>query len=337
MLQTRKSSSVPDVPVPATEDAGLADTASLAVGIVRRHYLMILFATFVATGIGATYLLITPPTYTAKAQIIIDRGKSPLFQQQGVFPDVPIDAAQIESQTQILASERIAASVVKSLHLTEDPAFVAVGVADSLRRKLGNFVRTLDSNVFSSSELATSDSGLVRRATATLLRDLQVNRVGISFSIEINYRSHSAERAAQVANAIAEAYIVDQMDAKYETQRRTSGWLQSRVNQLRQQATASEDAINAYKTANNMVAAGGTLIKEQEIAELNKQLVIAREKTAESLARLNRIESVLSRQDIGGASVDRGRSDPLVDGTVSDVFSNPIITRLRQQYLELVN
>jgi polysaccharide biosynthesis transport protein len=126
------------------------------------------------------------------------------------------------------------------------------------------------------------------------------------------------------------------MDAKYAMQRRANDWLQNRVNELRQQAAASQDAVNAYKTKNNIVAAGGTLIKEQEVTELNKQLVIAREKTSESQARLNRIESALSRADLAVASIDAGR-DSSIDGTVSDVLNNPIITRLRQQYLELIN
>src|SRR5262249_25057471 len=87
----------------------------------------------------------------------------------------------------------------------------------------------------------------VSQVAAGLLSNLQVSRLGMSFIIEVNYRSHSPERAAQIANAIAEAYIVDQMNAKYEMQRRSSDWLKNRVNELRQQATASEDAVNAYK------------------------------------------------------------------------------------------
>ena len=343
MLQTQKSrsaleSSVLDMPIPAREEAGLADMASFALGIVRRQYLIILFVTLVATSIGVTYLRVAPPTYTAKAQIIIDRGKSAFLQkQQAVFPDTPIDAAQVESQMQVLASERIAASVVKTLHLAEDPAFAASGLPNSLSRRLVDSLAKLGLNIFRPHEQTGSDSNLVHQTAGMLLRNLQVNRIGASFIIEINYRSHSAERAAQIANAIAEAYIFDQMDAKYEMQRRASDWLQNRVKDLRQQAAASEDAINAHKTANNMIAAGGTLIKEQEVSELNNQLVIAREKTSESLARLNRIESVLSRSGIGGTSIDGGRSDSPVDGAVSDAFSNQIITRLRQQYLELVN
>jgi polysaccharide biosynthesis transport protein len=340
MLQTEKLSSAVDMAAALPAEAGLADMASFVIGIVLRRYLIILFVTFVATSIGTTYLWITPPTFTAKAQILIDRGKSAfLQQQQAVFPDTPIDAAQIESQLQILQSESVAAQVVKTLHLTEDPEFVGAAgkLVTSVVARLGSALRELDLNLFRQDELPRSDLDLVHQAAGVLLKNLQVYRVGFSFVIEVDYRSHSAARAAQIANAIAEAYISDQMDSKYEIQRRASDWLQNRVNELRRQTVAREDAVNAYKTANNLVAAGGMLIKEQEIGELNKQLVVAREKTSESLARLNRIESVISAADLQATAVDGGRSGSSVDGTISDVLANPIITRLRQQYLDLVN
>jgi len=44
-------------------------------------------------------------------------------------------------------------------------------------------------------------------------------------------------RAAQVANAIADSYIVDQLEAKYQTTKRASGWLQDRIAELRNQAS----------------------------------------------------------------------------------------------------
>ena len=96
---------------------------------------------------------------------------------------------------------------------------------------------------------------------------------------------------------------------------------------MRRQASADEEAVNSYKTTNKIVNAGGTLIGEQALTELNSALVIARAKTSEALARLDRIEAVL-RMDSPDASVD---------ATVSDALSSPIITKLRQEYLALVN
>src|SRR5215471_10229499 len=172
MLQTQKFSPVPDNPVPMPEEAGLGDMASFAIGVIQRQYLVVLFVSLIVGFIGATYLWITPPTYTAKAQLIIDRGKSSFLQQQGVVLDTPIDSAQVESQIQIVASERIAASVVKSLHLTEDAEFVgtAGGLLDSLKGRLANVLERLGLNISKSDESTKPDP--VHQAATVLLKSL---------------------------------------------------------------------------------------------------------------------------------------------------------------------
>jgi succinoglycan biosynthesis transport protein ExoP len=330
MLQTHESPRALDKSLPIEEEAGLVETAFYVLGIVRHQALVIASVALIVMSLGVIYLWVTPPTFTAKTQIFIDRGKSAFLQQQTVLPDAPIDSAQVESQIQILASERVAMAVVKNLHLTEDPEFAGSG---------GGFFG------FKAKSAPPSEAHGIEQAALALLKNLQVNRIGIAFILEISYRSHSPERAAQIANAITEAYIFDQMDSKYKMQLRATEWLQTRLTELRQQAATSEEAVNAFKTKNNIVAAGGTNINDQEVGELNRQLVEARAKTADAQARLNRIEQVLRCADVGGRSKEnRAAGDFCVDaagsdgsGAVSDILSNPIVTKLRQQYLELVN
>jgi succinoglycan biosynthesis transport protein ExoP len=67
-------------------------------------------------------------------------------------------------------------------------------------------------------------------------------------------------------------------------------------------------------------------MNDQQLAELNTQLVLSREKTAEARARLDRIETIIR--------TDRPDSQQL-GGTVSDTLNNPVIVKLRSQYLEL--
>ncbi len=336
------------MPDPAAEDAGLVETAFFAIGVVRQQYHIIfpiaLIAALTIAVVCMTYLWITPPAYIAKAQLVIDRGKSTFLQQQAVLPDTPIDSAQVESEIQIVMSGRIAALAVKNLHLTEDPEFVGAGehLIGSLKRRLGDVLRGL--GLLKPVDSAKSESALVSEAVGVLLSNLQVYRLGVTFILEITYQSRNPERAVQVANAVADAYILDQMDSKYKMQRRASDWLQTRLSELRQQAVASEEAVNAYKTKNNIVTTGGASITEQEIAELNKQVVDARTKTSDYQARLNRIDNILRCADAGGRPGDRAAVEACPEkggadfyGAVSDLLTNPIVTKLRQQYLELVN
>ena len=149
--------------------------------------------------------------------------------------------------------------------------------------------------------------------------------------LDIAYTSLSPARAAGIANAVADAYITDQLESKYQATRRASAWLQDRIKELRGQASIADRAVLEYKERNNIVDVGGTmatgggagsrLLGEQSLSELNTQLSSARNTTAEAKARLERITEVM-KQD-------------LPDAAVADSLHNEVINRLRNQYLDL--
>jgi succinoglycan biosynthesis transport protein ExoP len=95
---------------------------------------------------------------------------------------------------------------------------------------------------------------------------------------------------------------------------------------LRDQASAAERAVVSFNQENGIVSADGKLINEQRVVDLNSQLVLARGRTSEAQARLNRIEAII-RSDSPTAS----------DALISDALNNSIITKLRQEYLDAVN
>jgi len=74
--------------------------------------------------------------------------------------------------------------------------------------------------------------------------------------IQINFRSFDPQRAAEIANAVAEAYFIEQMEAKAQATRRAGIWLQDRIKELRDQASAAEQAVVDFKTKNNIVSTG---------------------------------------------------------------------------------
>jgi succinoglycan biosynthesis transport protein ExoP len=300
------------------EETGLAEFVNFAWGFLRRQYVVVIFFALLAIGLALIYLQHTPPRYTAHAAMIIDTRKGQVFQNQSILADAPIDLAGVESQVQIIKSENVAASVIKDLHLTEVPEFVG-GAASPIDRLL-TYLRWDPSP-------PRSELELMRQAFNTFGRNLDAVRVDMSYVVDISYTENDPDRAAQIANAVADAYIADQLDSKFRANRRASNWLQDRISGLRDQASAAERAVVTFKRENNIVVAGGKLMNEQQVSDLNTQLVLARARTSEAEARLNRIQSII-RADA---------SDAKFDASVSDAVSSPIITKYRQQYLDLVN
>jgi polysaccharide biosynthesis transport protein len=101
-----------------------------------------------------------------------------------------------------------------------------------------------------------SDFVLTRSALGTLQSRMFVKRIGLTYAIDIEFQSLNPERAAQIANAIADAYVVDALEAKYQTTRRAASWLQERLTELRDQAPNVRSSTLKRRTTSSSRAAG---------------------------------------------------------------------------------
>ena len=66
--------------------------------------------------------------------------------------------------------------------------------------------------------------------------------------------------AERVVNALADAYIVERLDEKFEATRNANVWLADRLNTLRQEVQVSEDAVEQYRNANGLLRAQTALL-----------------------------------------------------------------------------
>ena len=286
-----------------------------------------LIALFPALGIivAIVYLAITPSRYTAQTDMIIDTKKTVWVQTEMTSENRLVDDPAVESEIETTRSEKVVSAVVRRLHLTEDPEFVGSGGPSLMQRLLPLFE-------WAPAEKPSEDD-LMRGAVGTLSANLRVTRVGRSYHEEIAYTSLDPVKAAKIANAVAQAYIDDQLEAKLGQTQRASEWLQERIGELRQQASDAYKAVQDFKVAHNiMITAGpgnadGKLASDVELDQLGIALAKARADTSQAKAKLDRIEGILQQRL---RKADFNIPDPVV----TDALSNPVITKLRQQFLD---
>jgi len=299
-----------------SKEGSVAELIDFAFGFLRRRFLLILAAVLAVVPIGEYLALkLVPAYFAATSTIIIDTRKYQIFQHTTMVGDTMIDAAAVESQLEILKSENVALEVVRKLHLADDPEF-------------GNPTPGILGSLLLPSREAASDYDRERRALAVLGKQLTVRRIGPTYVIEITFRSRNAERAAEVADAIGEAYISEQLEGKYDATRRASSWLEGRLKELSDQASGAQRTVVEFKEKNNIVDAGnGRLMYEQQLSELNAQIIPAHERASEAAARLHRAEEVLNSQS----------EDATINSAVADSLKSDVVTKLRSQFLELAN
>jgi polysaccharide biosynthesis transport protein len=325
MLQPSRVQSEPSREAVSDSISGGEALQAIA-GFFRRQHFVILLAMLLAIVLGVIYLVTARPIFTGQAQLLIDTHQLQGLQVSPQVPLMPADAAaQLESQVGVLKSENIGSAVINKLHLNQDPEFIKSG--SDVLAAISSFV---SGEPESADKLVPSEFELFRRAMEAFKARLAVTRIPQSNIIQIDFRSYNAELAAQVANAVADAYIVDQLEAKYKATRQAGGWLQDRIKELRTQVSGAESAVVKFRAKHNIVSTGGTnrpLLNQQQITELSTQLTTTRANTTEAKARLDRIDSI-TKAGLTDQTLSFG-------ATVTDTLKNDIITKLWGQYLDM--
>lgn len=289
-----------------------ADIMTSLMRIVRRQWPLMAVVMATVGLIAIAYLVTTTPSYTAMATMVIDSKKTKMFQPAASPSDLPTDAATVLTEIEILKSDNVAFKVVKALDLAHDPELVPTrpGLLGTLK---GFFLP----------KIPVSESQRLTIALGSFESRETVNRVGLTYAMNIGFRSSDPDKASRIVDAIADAYITEQLESKYQATRRAGLWLQDRIKELRVQATAADKAVVDFRQANNINAVDptGKLINEQQMSEMNSQLIMAHAATAEAKARLDRIAEVMT--------------NPLAEGSITDALKSEIIIKLRSQYLDL--
>lgn len=287
----------------------------------RRQWRVVAICVAVAVAGGAAYLATAVPRFTASTSILIDRGNSEVVQQLSTIGSTLDDEASVLSQVELLKSETIGLAAVDKLKLQDNPEFMASGqsILAPVREAIQGLLALI--GMSGSKEQLLDEQERARRSAFGILdRNLDVTRVGRSYVLEASFTSVSPRLSAMVVAAVAEAYLNDKLNAKYDATRRAGTWLQERIEELRQQSLTSDLAVQRFRAENGLVEAGGKLVSDQQLAELNSALIVARADTARAQARYDRIQEILKS----------GQSDALV----TDALESSVINTLRAKYLD---
>lgn len=287
------------------------------VAAARRQLRVIMASCIVSVLLGIAYLATAAPQFTASTALLIDHRKVRAVQDSYDVAQGDMMGSAVDSQVELLRSDRIAFAVIDKLQLQRDPDFA---------RSTPGLISRMLSAVFGrgaqSEDAATkqSENEIARLIALDRVRGgLEVRRIQRTLVLEIRFRSTDRHKAARIADAFADAYLTDQLDSKYEATRRASSWLLDRMAELKQQVLTSDLAIQKFKADNDLISSGGKLVNEQQLGEVNSQLVAARAETAKAEARYARIKAIVDNRQ--------------TDAVVTEAIGNNTIEQLRGKFL----
>src|SRR5467141_2341250 len=286
---------------------GPAISARDILATLRREWRFPLFGCLIGLTLGVCYIIFVPTLYKSSARIMLDRSVTRYLQTNKIVDDPTYDEAEIASQVYILSSESIVVPVVRSMNLAHDSEFVGqpnAGDAQILER-IKN-VRKLIKQFIGWNDRADADPNAVLEETAvgTFLKRLSVYREDVANVINVTFDSEDPNKAANIANAVADTYIATTLETKLKSANVVSQWLQTRLMELKVQAMDADRALQNYKIDNNLVNTDKGSLNSEQLSNLNTQLTNARIALTEAKARLDGIHHVGGEGITGTAATE---------------------------------
>ena len=308
---------------------GQRDDVVRSLGHIKRRWRLVM-AIVVAVALATTIIVFqVPPRYTAHAKILVDpRSARFLEEQTPVMPGMLVDREAIESEIQIITSRHLAGQLVDRLNLIESPefnptpdpsSFLRIGawtaqIRAYIEQRLGVGVNTEAENEIDPRARIRS------KVIDAFSKNLTAVREGQSRVITVSMTAKSPVQAAEIANALAEYYLVDHLDNKLAQRRRTSKWLEQRLAELKAAAAASDRAVEDYRRATGLLQTQDDFgrvqrLDTQQLTKVSAELIDARADRTHLEAKLREAEG----------SRTRGQED------VPEVISSNVIGQLRAQ------
>ncbi len=293
---------------------------------VRYRWRMVASLTLLSLGVATLLLLMLPPLYTAQVRLVIQPPQVRLGLEE-LLTGSNISQEEIDTEIEIIRSRKVIERVVEALNLTRDPEFNPALLPPSWREYLSPsrwLPEAWKEAIFGPPEQLSPEEKekRLRAGVVDRVRDrLKVSRVGRSRVIQIAFTSEDPKKAAQIANAIAKAYLQEQIESRFEATSRVARWLQQRLKELKEQVIAAEKAVALYKAQHGLTETESATLVEQQLAELNSKYILAKADLAEAEAQLQQVERLLRK---GGAV------------NAAKVLNFPLIQRLVEQEAEVV-
>ena len=203
--------------------------------------------------------LVLPKQYESTVSLLLDNRDEQSL--NGTVASGRDRTGFMQTQMDIIISNRVASQVARDLQLTEGPevkaAFAKAGGKGSIDEWVG--------------------SGLAQNLKVTSSQ---------SSVVQLTYKAGDPEFAAKAANAFAKAYMDTTLDLRVAPTKQATGWFDEQLKTLRSDLESAQDKLAAFQKEKGIIATDDKVdVEQSRLAELNNQLLRANDMMYEAQSR----------------------------------------------------
>jgi polysaccharide biosynthesis transport protein len=326
-LSVSTSGSAPSLRLPTSEvtfDSTTSVSFSALFDILWRSLWWIAIVVIASLVITAAVLHSIEPRFKSQAVLQLAERQQPLPSDSPMLSQAPpIDDLMVNSEVDAILSAPVLHRVVKELRLDQDPEFnpaAASGGASVVWQTVSGLVDKLRDYLRPNAQ--TIGEGDTRLVEDHLARAVTVSAKNRSRTILVEVTSIDPKKAANIANAVADAFFQNRLDAKLAYTKRLTAWLDGRLNELRGRVTQSQSALSNLRTSVGQYTGQTTApVLTEQLSQIARQLTDAQAEQGRISAKVDQLGR-LGRSDYGVRASD-------------DVMASALIASLQQQKAQL--
>jgi polysaccharide biosynthesis transport protein len=263
--------------------------------LIRRWRLVL--GTFAALALPGVILALSgPDIFQARARIAVDQQTPELT---AIRPNAQVpDSDEIQTHASELRSRAVARRAIARLKIWQNAAFKADNEPHSWRAGVA-WVRTQVGGWFSARQAPQAppsnpadDPGLV----PAFLGHVVVDAVPLTRLIDIRYSSGDPRLSADAANALARAYVEQDLESHFQSAKTASSWLDGQLAEQRQRVQDSQAKLQQYREAQNVPSLDDRRdnVVSQKLSDLNAAVTRAKTDRIAKEAAYNQLVEVQS-------------------------------------------
>lgn len=284
------------------------DLGRIAAAVWRRRF-MIGAVTLAAAGLAAVATMLMDPLYKSETRLLITAREPVYTSGQGQRPqDASFDEATVISQAEILKSADLIKKVATDLDLASHDEFDAAANPSFIKTILIGFGLMKDPFEASPGE----------RVLKAFYEKLEVYALPSTRIIAIAFSSEDPVLAAEITNAMADAYLEFNSGFKLENNTEAAAWLEPEIANLRAKVRDAEENVARYRADKGLLLVNtNDTIAAKQLSDISTELSRVRGERADAEARARTVR----------AAIDGGQSAE----TLGDVLGSASVQRLRDR------
>jgi polysaccharide biosynthesis transport protein len=280
--------------------------------IVHKRRALVITCLAVSFIVAVLYNYTTRPLYRATARILIDRDTPDILPTKELL-EVQASNDVFMTQVQLLNGRSLAEKVVEKYEFNKSAEFQTGPLMSPWERFQRKFLGR--------NPMSVDGRGIpLSPAVAAFRSRLRIEPVPGTRLVNLHVTAFDPAFAARAANALAELYIAQSVEYRFETSTDASGWLTDRLKEHRGKVANSERLLQEYREREGLVNLEERQgLIDQKMTTLNGAVLNAR---TERISK----ETVLAQlKQLPQSQLE----------THPQVLSSPLVAGLRSQLLEL--